>query len=439
MVQIIARRMFVGLVLVLAVLGCNKGGGVKSGAGGADGAVNAAGGSSSGGTGVDATADGGMVTADAGVGGRRFDSADAGITSGGAAGHRPTSGNGGLATGGATGFAGAGGASGTGEASLALDKSRLDFDSLALGATVVETFTLTNRGGSTSGIPSINVSPIRGSSASAVAAKGCTAALAPGASCTLTVTVTPTMLGLLESFVQISADPGTRGNGSSHISLLVVGWVVGFEVSSPTSIDLGTLAAGTRVQRSMTVSALIDLSDLTVKASGDSLSIDTTASTCTATLAKGASCVVVLGFNAPTVGWKEGALGFRAGGDLGQNVIIRVTANVSNANDLAVAPKAPAPFVCVFEKASPPVVFTITNVGSVPSGTVVATLTSGAVRDFRISDSNCTTLAPQATCTVSVVCAPPMSASAETRKAILSITDGNTHLAVPVSGEVTML
>lgn len=350
----------------------------------------------------------------------------------------PVGGNTGAAGVTGTGGAGKAGASGTGEASLVLDRSRLDFDSVALGNTVVETFTLTNRGGTTSGLPSISVSPISGLAATAVTVSGCTAALAPGASCTLTVTVTPSTLGMLQAYVYVSADPGTRGSGSSRISLYVVGRAIGFEVSSPTDIDLGTVATGTTVPKTITVSALIALSDLTVKASGDALSIDTDTSTCTATLAKGATCVVVLRFNAATVGWKEGGLGIKAGGDLGQNASIRVTANVSNANDLSVTPKAPAPYACVFEKTSPPVVFTITNTGNAPSGPIVATLTGGPLQDFRISESTCTTLEARATCTVSVVCSPPMSSSAATRKAILSITDGSTHLAVPVSGEVAL-
>jgi hypothetical protein len=55
----------------------------------------------------------------------------------------------------------------------------------------------------------------------------------------------------------------------------------------------------------------------------------------------------------------------------------------------------------------------------------------------KIAATDCTVLAPQATCTISVVCSPPMSASAATRHAILSVTDGNTHLAVPLTAEVT--
>jgi hypothetical protein len=404
-------------------------GGIVMGGGGTVG--TATGGTGAGGARADAAA-----TDAASVGGARADATatDAASAGGSAAGGTDAGGTraggtgaGGMATGGATG---------TGGALLALDHSRLDFGSIALGTTSVATFTLTNRGGSTSGVPTISLEPLT-AEIGTVATKGCEAALPPGASCVLTIQVTPAKLGLFQAFERIAANPGTVEPNSSYLSIYVVGWAIGFQVSPPSSIDLGDVAPGVSVMRSFTVTALIDLSDLKVSTGGTDLSIDASASTCTATLAKGASCVVTVEFLAATVGWKRASVGMRAGGDTGQLVAIEMTANVSKANDLAIDPKAPPTYACTFGQTSSPVVLTVVNLGSTTSGTIASVIVGESARDFKIAATDCTTLAPQATCTVSVVCSPPMSASAATRHAILSVTDGNAHLAVPLTAEVT--
>lgn len=114
-----------------------------------------------------------------------------------------------------------------------------------------------------------------------------------------------------------------------------------------------------------------------------------------------------------------------------------VTATISKANELAIAPKTPQAYSCTYGKTSPAVAFIVTNLASINSGTITATLVGNDARDFAIAEGDCTTLAPQATCKVQVVCKPTMSASADTRHAVLSVTDGQTLLAVPLSAEVT--
>jgi hypothetical protein len=309
----------------------------------------------------------------------------------------------------------------------------MDFGSITLGTTSTRTFTLTNLGGAVSGIPNINVEYLTAPRGS-VTATGCSAALAPGASCVLTIKATPAALGLSQAFVRVTANPGT--SDSSALSIHVVGWAIGFEVSPSASIDLGDVAPGTSIERDFRVTAFIDLADLKVVAGGEDLAI-APISTCTAVLSKGASCLVKVEFVPQSLGWKRVGLGFRAGGDMGQFVSVEITANVSKASDLSIAPKAPPTYACIIEKTSAPVVFTVTNVSGAASGQIIATLVGESARDFRISGTDCSTLAPNATCVVSVVCSPPMSASAAVRQAILSVTDGNTHLSVPLSGEVT--
>jgi hypothetical protein len=326
---------------------------------------------------------------------------------------------------------------GTGGTFLDLDASRMDYGSVTPGTTTVGTFTLTNRGGSTSGVPSITMERISVATGvgATLAVSGCSAPLPPHTSCVLTISVTPTVLGLFQAFVHIAADPGTSHTGSPYLSIYIVGRAVGFEVSGPSTFDLGDVAPGVTIKRSAVVTALVPLSDLEVRTSGD-VSLDAATTTCTASLAQGASCVVDIAFASDSVGWKRGMCGIRAGGDYGQMASIEITANVSKAHDLAIDPKTRVSFVCPVEKTSPPAIFTITNMGSTTSGNITASISGTSERDFRVAETDCTVLAPGATCTVSVVCSPPMTASSDTRNATLSITDGSTNLSVPLSGEV---
>ena len=131
-------------------------------------------------------------------------------------------------------------------------------------------------------------------------------------------------------------------------------------------------------------------------------------------------------------------MGIRAGGDPGQAAGVQFSANVTNANDLAIDPNSPQTFVAYYEETTDPIVFTVTNVSETTSGTITSTIVGEeGPSDFSIVDSDCTTLAPNETCTISVVCSPQMSASAAPREALLSVNDGNTHVAVPLIAEVS--
>jgi hypothetical protein len=412
-----------------------------SGKGGVSNGGTGAGGMSAGGSSPGGGATGGVHMAGASPGGSGAggtstgggsDGGATGDTGGNASGGND-SGTGGTETGG-TGPDGGGGGTGgdtpTG-ASLELDGSRMDFGTIVLGATAWDTFTLTNQGASPSGTPRISVEST--GSPAAVTVSGCDAALASGESCSLTISVTPPELGLFDAFVRITAEPGT----DPYLSIYVVGRASGFELSPPAILELGNVLPGVPIQHSITVTATTAIADLEVWTVGDEVSIDASATTCTETLAAGASCVVTVEFLSPDIGWKSTMVGIRAGGDLGQMAAVDISANVTSANDLAAEPENPPPFMAYFEETTDPVVFTVTNVGGSVSGTITSAVIGEWATDYAISETDCTTLAPQGTCTVSVVCSPQMSASAAPRDAVLSITDGNTHLAIPLTAEVS--
>ena len=126
------------------------------------------------------------------------------------------------------------------------------------------------------------------------------------------------------------------------------------------------------------------------------------------------------------VGWKEGAIRVKAGDYPSQMKVVLFTANATRANDLAVQPEVPPPFEADFEETTEPIVFTVTNIGASPSGTITSVVVGEWETKYTITDTTCMVLAPAETCTISVVCSPPMSAAGGARDAILSVTDGTT-------------
>jgi hypothetical protein len=324
---------------------------------------------------------------------------------------------------------------------LEIEDYRWDFGPVILGATSTATFGLANRGTATSGVPRFTVStgqyPI--GTRDPVAFSGCSAALPPGGSCVLTVSVTPPALGFFQADIAVDAEPGTQ-DPNGRPGIYITGQAIGFEVSGPSSIDLGDVAPEVPVERRFTVTALVDLSDLGVGTLGDDVAIDRAASTCTPTLAAGASCEVTAVFVTHTIGWKRDLIIFGAGvvGRAGQATRIEITANVTMANNLAVEPKTPLRFFCVLDETSSPVAFTVINLGNTASGPIAAAIVGDDAGDFRISRTDCTSLAARTTCAIWLVCSPPMSASAATRHAVLSVADGSSHVSIPLSAEVSL-
>ncbi|HYC81872.1 MAG TPA: hypothetical protein VEB65_08800 [Solirubrobacterales bacterium] len=114
---------------------------------------------------------------------------------------------------------------------LAIDPASFDFGAVAhggFGACVADpdpdcpthAFTVTNTGGATSGVPTASILEIHnpeigGPAAFAVTANTCTAPLAPGASCSLTVKFAPNSNAgdeMFSSRLDVTASPGSTAS-----------------------------------------------------------------------------------------------------------------------------------------------------------------------------------------------------------------------------------
>ncbi len=186
---------------------------------------------------------------------------------------------------------------GTGTAPAAsITPASLSFSSQVLGTTSnAKTVTVQNTG----------TGPLQVSS---VVASGpfaqtntCTGAVAPGSSCTISVTFSPTAVGSASGTLTISDNAGTQsaglsGSGSAPVSL------------SSTSLSFGTLAVGnTSAAKTVTVTNRLNTS-LTFASIVASGSFAISSNTCGASIAAGANCIVGLTFTPTAIGAATGSV-----------------------------------------------------------------------------------------------------------------------------------
>ncbi len=197
-------------------------------------------------------------------------------------------------------FAGCGGGGGTPGATLST--TLLNFKKVPIGQTSApKTVTLTN-----SGTATLNISSIATSGDYHISNNTCGATVAVGASCAVSVTLTPTQKGARNGNLTFTDDAPTspqivtlKGTG---VSLVL----------SPTSLNYGTVTVGnTSPPQTVTVT---NVSAAVVTFSGFSfggtapLDYLITGSTCGANIAGGANCAVSVAFKPTLMGTRKATL-----------------------------------------------------------------------------------------------------------------------------------
>jgi hypothetical protein len=312
-----------------------------------------------------------------------------------------------------------------GTAILNIDKTSIDMGVLYLGKTTYAFVVISNIGDKTSGVlVTVPAGP-------GISATGCTGALAPHTSCSLSIGATPTSAGVLAGSVSVSAAPGT----ATPLQIAVTAKVLQSSFSvAPTAIDLGNVAVGQAVQVTVTVQAESDLTGLNMGVSGPDLLVDAT-TTCTSVLAAGTTCAAVVNFRATTVGVATSDSIVVSQG--GVSKAVPITAMVFSAAKLAATPMA-ASLVAGPGATSSPVDVNVGNVGGMATGLLGVALTGANAADFRITKETCSIVALDSAkfCTVTVVYAPAPTAMAN-EVASLTVTDtgpGASVATVALSG-----
>jgi hypothetical protein len=207
---------------------------------------------------------------------------------------------------------------------------------------------------------------------------------------------------------------------------------------SPSAIDLGNIPVGLAAPPlTITITALAAISDLYVGLNGMDIFKDAT-STCTSTLAAGASCTVVLNFSASTRGAKSESVSISAGGANGTFKSVPITAMVQSPAKLIISPNSQQSFATTVGVPSAPIMFAVANAGDVSAGPLAFKIVGANAPDFTATLTGSTSLPSLASTSISVVYTPKaLSATAEVATLIVTDTGpGASTVSVDLSGYV---
>jgi hypothetical protein len=135
------------------------------------------------------------------------------------------------------------------------------YPTINVGSTASQAFTIHNAGQSTSGVPTAPA--LSDTTAFTITANGCTAALAAGANCTVTVRFNPVTAGAVSSkTLTVSATPGGSAiatfSGTGQAQIVVQNGAGGTVRSSPAGMDCGSTCMYTWTTSPVTLSAMPD-------------------------------------------------------------------------------------------------------------------------------------------------------------------------------------
>ena len=186
--------------------------------------------------------------------------------------------------------------------SATLSTTSLAFGKKVLGTTSASKLVkLTNTGGST-----LNISNVSVSGDFAIASKTCGMTVAPDASCTVSVTFTPALIGVRHGTLTLTDNAPTS---PQTVSLTGTGTQISL---SPVSLNFGTVAVGTTSATKSVIVANVGSTPVTfadVSVTGTSAGdYQISAGTCSASLAAGGSCAVSVRFKPTVAGTRQATL-----------------------------------------------------------------------------------------------------------------------------------
>jgi hypothetical protein len=376
----------------------------------ADGAAGGGGSTTMVGTGGNPS--GGSTTATGGVVAYGGGPPRTGTGGSGGAGGVPAYG-GGPSRGGSGGNGGAGGATTLPETQFTFDTGVVSFGILPLGTTGTGVVTLTNLSPYFSATALITTT-------GGVTTTGCSEPVAPRASCQLTVSATPTVIGPYEGRVTIQASPGHY----SPLNVFAVAAVTSQRFTlSPPNLPFGLRAVGEPApQQMVTVTAVDDLTGLVITPVGAEVSLDGAGTTCTSTLARGASCLATVNYTAVATGVSRAHVDFRASGGADDDVVsVPVIAKTPSGTKLTVDPPAISSFASQGGEAVPSVDVALTYPVR-KDQTVSVQMTGTNALDFVVTNNGCPGTVPPGMCTLSVGFFPLRDVTGSTRTATMTVT-----------------
>ncbi len=319
--------------------------------------------------------------------------------------------------------------SGTGKAVLAFAPPSLNFGATAVGSTSAPlTITVTNNGAS-----DVTTTGVAASTADFAATTTC-GTIAAGGSCTISVTFSPTALGLRSANIAFtSSAPGSPnmigaiGSGTSGpaVGTLTVPGTVTFD-----TLDVGTPSAPATVTISNASTAPVTVSSIV---SGAPAEFAVSDNTC-ASVAAGATCSFKVTFTPAASGARAASITVTSNG-AGSPQVVAASGTGGAAptpGQLSLPPSVTLGTYLVGTAGAPENV-PVTNVGGSP--VTISGVASSVPTEFAASAGTCTTVAPGASCALTITFTP---AATGTRNATITVTSNGAGspqtLAVSGSG-----
>jgi len=306
--------------------------------------------------------------------------------------------------------------SGTGTAPVAsVSPASLSFSSQVEGATsTAKTVTVLNSG----------TGPLLVSSVTANApfsqTNTCSASIAPGASCAISVTFSPTAIGLFTGTLTIVDNAGTQtvalsGSGTAQVTL------------SPTSLNLGTMVIGsTSAAKTVTLTnrAKVSIAFTSIAASAN---FGVASNTCGSSVAAGASCTVGVTFTPVAAGTATGSLTFTDSALNSPQSVNLTGTGASAGGSVTVSPSS-----LLFPQQPTGTTSTGMSVTVTNTGTTAVTINGATITGDFADTTTCTSsLAAGKSCSVTVTFAPTV---AGTRTGTLTVNLSTGAQVVSLSG-----
>lgn len=239
----------------------------------------------------------------------------------------------------------------------------------------------------------------------------CTPSVAPGGSCTISVTFTPTKTGSRSATSNIvdNAPPSPQ-----IVSLSGTG------TAPKVSLSSNSLTFSTQVEGTTSATKTVTLTNsgtgplnLSIAASGDF----TDSNTCGTSVVAGTSCIISVSFTPTAPGTRTGAITITDNASTSpQTISLTGTGTI-----VALSPTKLTFASQIVGTSSPPKTITVTNVDSSLTLNVSSVVVGGVnAGDFTESDNCVGPIGPTGTCTISVTFTPTATG---TRNAVLSVND----------------
>ena len=321
------------------------------------------------------------------------------------------------------------------------DPTTYDFGSLAIGATLDKTFTITNSGAFTAG------SMVFTGASAPFAYKGgafpgtggnCATTLAASSTCTVVITWTPTATGSQSTTLSLAYNDGAAAQTTTRAMTGIGVAPALITISNGPSYDFGSVANGSSNDKSLTLTNTggiaatgLSVAGFTTPLSFKGGTFPGTGGNCGTSLAPSAACLVVVNFAPTTTGSYDQTMTVSYNnGVSGQSSARQILGASSNPAVLAISNGPTYNFGNVANGSVNDVTLTVTNTGNFTASSINGS-GLGAPYSFKGGSfpgagGNCsTTLATAGSCSIVVTYAPTASATA-TATVSLGYNDGVT-------------